>query len=120
MLHASAVIIAALNTPERTLAHISSIKELFKLQGGSNQHVILSPGVYPINLNTITDFGGAWPSASCASCEHSKCAALFNFSGSDNIWDMTGATIEFDTAVLGAYHCKGGPHGVGSVLGGNR
>jgi hypothetical protein len=45
--------------------------------------------------------------------------ALFNFSGSNNIWDMSGATIAFDTAVLGAYHCNHQPHGTGNLLGGS-
>jgi hypothetical protein len=119
MLGAVALLTGAVAAP----SHISSIKELYQLQGGSGQHVVLAPGVYPINLHTVADFGGAWPSASCphrgASCAAHSCPALFNFSGSSNVWDMTGATIAFDTAVLGAYRCKGGPHGTGSVLGGD-
>jgi hypothetical protein len=102
----------------RALIRIASIKQLYGLQAGSNQHVVLAPGRYPINLHTAADFGGVWPSSSCGTA-CAGCVALFNFSGSNNIWDMSGVTIAFDTAVLGAYHCNHGPHGTGNLLGGS-
>jgi hypothetical protein len=99
----------------RTVRQIASLKELYALQSESLQHVVLRPGNYSIGVSSDIP----WPNTSCP--RHGlKHAALFNFSGSDNVYDLSGATIEFDVKVLKQYPCLHGPHGIGSVLGGSR
>ena len=46
------------------------------------------------------------------------CACLFNFSGSNMVWNMHGVTIEFDTSVMALWGVSG-PHNLGSVFGGS-
>lgn len=59
--------------------HISSLKELYSLQGASAHTVVVAPGTYRIDSASAQDFGGGWPRLRCAEApEHltAKCPAV--------------------------------------------
>ncbi|WP_299180095.1 RICIN domain-containing protein [uncultured Aquimarina sp.] len=75
---------------------ISSLEEFIELQDASNQNIKMTPGTYHISLSTKTLFDGndwivrttgSWP-------------GLFNFTGSNNIFDLTGVTFTFDSTII--------------------
>ncbi|MGY3793424.1 RICIN domain-containing protein [Aquimarina sp. 433] len=75
---------------------ISSLQEFIELQDASNQNIKMTPGTYHISLSTKTLFDGddwivrttgSWP-------------GLFNFTGSNNIFDLTGVTFTFDSTII--------------------
>jgi hypothetical protein len=103
--------------------HISSIRELFSLQNVSSLTVVMAPGTYRIDSNSSHDFGG-WPHLRCPAMPEHRCevACLFNFSGSDMIWELSGVVIEMDASVFSEWEGPHGwgPHNVGSVFGGRR
>ncbi|WP_405206625.1 RICIN domain-containing protein [Aquimarina sp. LLG6339-5] len=75
---------------------ISSLEEFIELQDANNQNIKMTPGTYHISLSTKTLFDGndwivrttgSWP-------------GLFNFTGSNNIFDLTGVTFTFDSTII--------------------
>lgn len=75
---------------------ISSLAELAQAAAQSGQTVMMKPGVY-----RLIDF---IPLNSIAERRKRKEFAFLTFSGSNNVFDLSGVTIEEDTALRGALH----------------
>ncbi|WP_163400078.1 hypothetical protein [Flavobacterium fluviatile] len=79
---------------------ISSLKELAKYASESGNTITMKPGVYSMQeyltadviKNTIPDKVGRY--------------AMIHFSGSDNIFNLTGVTIEINTKLLGVFKAR--------------
>ena len=108
----------------RTATRISSIRELYALQNASSRIVVMAPGVYRINASSAQDFGGGWPRLRCPAMPQHRCevACLFNFTGHDMLWELTGVAIEMDSSIFAAWEGPHGwgPHNTGSIFGGSR
>lgn len=75
---------------------ISSLAEFIALQDGSNQNIKMAPGTYHISSETKSLFpGGNWRVN-----EEGNWPGLLQFSGNNNIFDLTGVTFTFDSTIL--------------------
>lgn len=75
---------------------ISSLAEFIELQDASNQNIKMQPGTYHISSSSKALFDGDdwrinvegdWP-------------GLFNFTGSNNTFDLSGVTFTFDSTII--------------------
>ena len=75
---------------------ISSLAEFIELQDASNQNIKMQPGTYHISSSSKSLFDGedwrinvegTWP-------------GLFNFTGSNNTFDLSGVTFTFDSTII--------------------
>ncbi|WP_299217370.1 RICIN domain-containing protein [uncultured Aquimarina sp.] len=75
---------------------ISSLEEFIELQDASNQNIKMAPGTYHISSSTKTLFeGGNWIVRTRGSWP-----GLFDFTGNNNIFDLTGVTFTFDSTII--------------------
>ena len=75
---------------------ISSLAEFIALQDASNQNIKMAPGTYHISSASKALFpGGDWR----ANVE-GNWPGLFEFTGNNNTFDLTGVTITFDSTIL--------------------
>lgn len=88
------------NVINATEIKISSLKELAKYASESGNVIIMQPGIYQMEdyltssvvNNTVPD-------------EVGRCA-MINFSGSNNIFDFTGVTVEVNTTLLSVFKAR--------------
>ena len=75
---------------------ISSLQEFIDLQGASNQNIRMLPGTYHISSLSKSLFdGGDWRVN-----EEGNWPGIFNFTGSNNTFDLSGVTITFDSTII--------------------
>ncbi len=78
---------------------ISSVKELAEAAAESNNSVKMTPGVYQLKDYLTSDVIAAMPFSDSMNRK-----AMLLFSGSNNVFDLTGVTLEIDTELLGAFN----------------
>ena len=75
---------------------ISSLAEFIELQDGSNQNIKMQPGTYHISSSSKALFdGGDWRIN-----VEGNWPGLFNFTGSNNTFDLSGVTFTFDSTII--------------------
>ena len=87
---------------------ISSIKQLVEALPGSGQHVRLAPGIYEIRASDFAS--GQFPAMQ-------GWPGIFNFSGSGNTFDFSGAVLRFNTSAMDSWPARA--HGDLVRLGGS-
>ena len=79
---------------------ITSVAELAAVAANSNQNIVMKSGIYQMeDYLTPTVISNHQPDSGNRS-------AMITFSGSDNVFDFTGVTIEVNTALLNDYGTK--------------
>lgn len=79
---------------------ITSVAELAVVAANSNQNIVMKSGIYQMeDYLTPTVISNHQPDSGNRS-------AMITFSGSDNVFDFTGVTIEVNTALLNDYGTK--------------
>ncbi|MCG9792835.1 hypothetical protein [Flavobacterium algicola] len=94
------VIILISNVITAAEIRISSLKELVKYASKNGNTIIMQPGIYSMKdylttdviKQTVPDKIGRY--------------AMIHFSGSDNVFDLTGVTIEVDTKLLAVFKAR--------------
>lgn len=90
------ILLSRLNAAGDQSLTVSSLAELAQAAAQSGQTVTMRPGVY-----RLIDF---IPLSSIAERRKRKEFSFLTFSGSNNVFDLSGVTIEEDTALRGALH----------------